>query len=278
MVFQPFGYGFELHSTMPISEARAALREKRVGWFAAADGPRGWMVGPIFCLWLSAFDRYGPMVFGLCTERARGTRVRGLAGSDLNGVLMFTLLIPLMAFLAFAMAADGARSWGQLLVMVPVFLIGGPLVYWSAHKDRRQAEPLIAFIEDALGKVRPKAKRSSRRNVEAPLPMQLLVCESGQNGSKATADTVYAAIETIRYNPNGFVVLLRDDQQFMQAAAKDVGFVLEKREGSEAAHTAARRNDCGGDIFSTEEVADALIGYLVGDANPTGVRWERMHL
>lgn len=275
MAFTPFGYRFELISTLPLAEARASLRAKRVGWFEVKSAPRGWLIGPVFCLWLSAFDRYGPMVFGLCTEHARGTRVRGLAGSDLNGVLMFTLLIALMIFLAFVIAADGAAP-AQLLPAAAVFLVAGPLVYWFAHKDRRQAEPLIHFIEDALGKARPRVKRPSRNDSIPPLPMRLLVCEESPNGSIATAEAVCTAIETIRYDPNGFAVLQRDDWHFMQTAAKDGGFALEKREGADAAHVAGERIGDGSELFSAEEVTEALLAYLGGDAAPAGVRWERL--
>lgn len=277
MAFVPFGYAFELISTVSVAEARASLRERRLGWFDPKRGPRGWIVGPIFCLWLSAFDRRGPMAFGLFTEHARGTRVRGRAGSDLNGVLMFTLLIPLVTFLVYRMILDGSVYPRQLLVIGAVFLVGGPWVYWSAHKDRRQAEPLIRFIEGALGRTRPKVMRQPGNSLAPSPPIRLHVCESGQKGSKATADAVRAAIEAIRYDPNGFLVLERDEQRFMQTAAKDGGFILERREGSETTHFIATRLGGAGDRFSADEIEETLLGYLQGGIETPGILWEPLY-
>ena len=96
------------------------------GIFDTKNGARGWIAGPFICLWFSAFDRYGPMLFGLISANNLGTRVHGRAGSDLNGVLMFTLLIPLMAWLVFKVVSEGQASGGQLVVTALVF-------WWAAH-------------------------------------------------------------------------------------------------------------------------------------------------
>lgn len=278
MTFQPLGYRFELISTMPKAEAKIRLRERRVGWFAAKEGPRGWLVGSVFCLWLSAFDRYGPMVFGVITEHERGTRVRGFAGSDLNGVLLFTLLIPLMAFLIFQVISDGSATPRQFLVFGVVFLIGGTFVYWSAHKDRRQAEPLIDFIEVALGKVRTSRRRRSQGDSGPLRQMRLTSNGEPENGIHATADKVCEAIDAMRYDRYGSPVLALSERYYMQSAASDGGFVLEKREGNATAHFAAKRLDGSGAIFSAEEITEAFLGYLEGQIETPGVRWEQMDL
>ena len=127
MAFQPFGYRFEVRSPSLPSDAKAAIRSRKKAWFDPKSGARGWVAGPFICLWFSAFDKHGPMLFGMITQDNMGTRVRGRAGSDLNGVLMFSLLIPLMAFLTVKLAEDGATSIGQWLVFAVVFLVGGPL-------------------------------------------------------------------------------------------------------------------------------------------------------
>lgn len=107
MGFQPFGFTFEIFSSLPPERAKAALRSKKTSLFDAQNGARGWIAGPFICLWFSAFDRYGPMLFGLISAYNLGTRVRGRAGSDLNGVAMFTLSIPLVGWLIFKMVAEG---------------------------------------------------------------------------------------------------------------------------------------------------------------------------
>jgi len=278
MPFQPLGYRFEVLSTMPLAEARASLRARRTGWFDPQSGPRGWIVGPVFCLWLSAFDQYGPMVFGIIGEQNRGTRVQGLAGSDLNGVLMFTLLIPLMAFIAFQLILEDAASLRQLLVIGAILLVGGPLMFWSAHKDRRQAEPLIDFVESALVKVRSRPKACSSSRSADRRDLRLIVGKDEQSGSAVTVDAVCNAVEAIRYDPHGLVVLQLDEQRYMQSAAKDGGFILEKREGASSRHFIAERSDSTGRILSADEITAALLDYL-GDRSATpGLRWEHLGL
>ncbi|HEY6815344.1 MAG TPA: hypothetical protein VI168_07385 [Croceibacterium sp.] len=274
MTFQPLGYRFELISTLPLAEAKGRLHANRAGWFDVKDGPRGWMVGPLFCLWLSAFDRHGPMVFGVIGEHRRGTRVRGLAGSDLNGVLTFTLLIPLMVFLVLTTLADDSASPALLMMPAVVLLVAGALVYWSAHKDRRQAERLIEFVEDALGKVRPRVERRSTRRPAHALPMQLIVCGDQQDGVPATAEAIIQAVETVHDQADGFLILVRCDEFYMQVAVTYGGFVLEKREGNEASHVVAKRTNGEAAPFSPDEICEALLGYLEGVADPPEVRWE----
>ncbi len=129
MGFQPFGYRFEISSSLTPAETKAAIRSKKTNIFDAKNGARGWIAGPFICLWFSGLDSHGPMLFGLISADNFGTRVHGRAGSDLNGVLMFTFLILLMVWLVFMMISEGQAAGGQLLVTALVFLVGGPLIY-----------------------------------------------------------------------------------------------------------------------------------------------------
>lgn len=278
MPFQPFGYRFDVRSTKSVAEAKAALRSNMVGWFQVQNGPRGWIVGPVICLWLSAFDQYGPMLFGRIAQDNFGTRVRGRAGSDLNGVLMFSLLIPLTALLVYQLVLEGSASVRLLLVFGLVFLVGGPLIYWSAHKDRRQAEPLVNFVRRALEVTVPKPARRIRAKSGLTLPMQLVVCGDQRDGAPTTVEAVRDAVDAIQYNSDGFAILERGEEQYMQTAVREGGFILEKREGSEVAHFAAKRLDGTGDLFSVEEITEALLSYLEGRIETPGVHWERLHL
>src|SRR3546814_6101180 len=95
---------------MSPSEVKIAIKSRKKGWFDAKNGARGWIVGPLICLWFSAFDQYGPMLFGVISSDAAGSRVRGRAGSDLNGVVMFSLLIPFMIFIVYKLISQGTAS------------------------------------------------------------------------------------------------------------------------------------------------------------------------
>ena len=150
MPFQPLGYRFEIDSPMNPASAIAAIRRKKKGWFAISDGPRGWILGPFLCLWNSAFDRYGPMVFARITANGLGTKIVGRAGADLNGTLMFLLLTPLMGWSTFKMIEQGQGSIRAFTVIAIIFGLGLPITLWINHKDRSDADPIVRFIGRAV--------------------------------------------------------------------------------------------------------------------------------
>lgn len=279
MAFQPFGYRFEIKSPSRPAEVKAAIRSRMKGWFAPKNGARGWIAGPFVCLWFSAFDKYGPMLFGLIYEDDLGTRVRGRAGSDLNGVVMFSLLIPLMAFLTFKLISDGA-SVRQLLVIAVVFLVGGPILYWSAHKDRRQAEPLVRFLQDAV----TISGRSLRaKSATATISKGFTLNLGGNPAAAATPDAIHDALLAV--GAGDFVILESGPETYIQTASRDGGYILEMREGDSQRHfQAVRRSEAPIDasgstsIFTFEEMREAFMAYATESPMPHFLAWEHMHI
>lgn len=182
MAFQPFGFRFEINSTMPPEEAKAALRSGMKGWFEPKNAPRGWIVGPLICLWASAFNEYGPLLMGWISRDNFGTRVRGRAGSDLNGIAFAALVFPFLAYMLYRMILDGSATAGQILLIGGILLIGTPLTFWWAHKERREAEPLVSFVRRTLR----QATRSPKQRVAAGLAHQLR-CNSSSLRINGTA-------------------------------------------------------------------------------------------
>ena len=281
MQFQPFGYRFEIFASLPPAEARAAIRSKMTGVFDAKNGARGWIAGPFICLWVSAFDRYGPMLFGIISANNFGTRVHGRAGSDLNGVLMFTLLIPLMGWVVFKMVSEDQASSGQLVFIALVFLVGGPFLYWSAHKERKHAEPLERFLRKVLA--RPDARSGS--TVSAPKireGLRLIL-----NGEHLEGPVTEAATQDalMRVGNRDFMIIESAPQEFLQTACRDGGYILEVRKGGPSKHYKAVRNGgvVGGpakaiDTFTYEEASAAIASYVVDDSLPSLLRLEPMIL
>ena len=279
MGFQPFGYRFETFASLPPAEAKAAIRSKMTGIFDAKNGARGWIAGPFICLWFSAFDRYGPMLFGLISANNFGTRVHGRAGSDLNGVVMFTLLIPLMAWLVFKMVSEGQASGGQLLYFALVFLVGGPLIYWSAHMERKDAEPLERFLRKALTQPDARSKSTvSARKIQEGLRLNL-------NGEYLEGPVTKAAIQDalMRVGNRDFMIVETAPQDYLQTACRDGGYILEVRKGGPGEHYQVVRNGgaVGGpakanDTLTYEEVSAAMASYVVGDSLPSLLRLQPM--
>ena len=273
MAFQPFGYRFEVSSTLSPADAKAAIRSKKTNIFDAKNGARGWILGPFICLWLSAFDRYGPMLFGRISSDRLSTRVHGRAGSDLNGVVMFTLLIPFMAWLVFKMVSEGQASGRQLVVIALVFLIGGPLMYWFAHKERKDAEPLVRFLRKALAQPDTHTKLTSARRNQ--LGLRLILNGDFLEGY-VTDEAVQSAF--MRVGSRDFLIIEAGPQDYLQTASRDGEYVLEVRSGGPSNHYRAVRNSAdgagGNDKFTYDEVSAAMASYISGDNLPSFLRLE----
>jgi len=277
--FQPLGYRFEIFARLSPAEAKAAIRSKTTGMFDAKNGARGWIAGPFICLWFSAFDRYGPMLLGLISADNFGTRVHGRAGSDLNGVLMFTLLIPLIGWSVFKVISKGQASGGQLIIIAVIFLVGGPLMYWWAHKDRKKAKPLERFLRQALAQpdARSKATVSAQKIHEG---LRLIL-----NGEYLEGPVTDAVIQStlMRVGNGDFMIIESAPQDYLQTACRDGGYILEVRKGGFGEHYQAVRNGraVGGpaqvkDALTYEEVSAAMASYALGDALPSFLRLQPM--
>jgi hypothetical protein len=275
--FQPFGYPFEISSSLTPVAAKAAIRSKKTGILDPNNGARGWIAGPFICLWFSAFDRYGPMLFGLISVDNFGTRVHGRAGSDLNGVLMFTLLIPLMAWLVFKMVSEGQASGRQLLVIALVFLVGGPLMYWWAHKERKDAEPLVRFLRKALAEpdARSKSLVTSRKIREG---LRLILNGNCLEGP-VTEEVIQSAF--MRVGNGDFLIVESGPQEYLQTASHDGGYILEVRKDGPGEHYQAIRNGkavaepaTADDTFTFEEISAAITAYVAGSSMPSFLRWQ----
>lgn len=274
MAFQPFGYRFEVSSTLPPADVKTAIRSKKTNLFDAKNGARGWIVGPFACLWFSALDHHGPMLFCQISSDKLGSRIHGRAGADLNGVLMFTLLIPLMAWLVGKMGSDGQLALRQLIVIALVFLVGGPLIYWMAHKDRRDAEPLVRFLRKTLAQPDSRTK-STAGTIKVREGLRLIL-----NGDYLEAPVTDEATEAalLRVGNLDFLIIESSPQEYLQIASRDGGYILEIREGGPRKHYQAFRTTLEGppweDKFTYDEVSAALTSYISGDNLPSFLRLE----
>jgi hypothetical protein len=281
MAFQPFGYRFEVKSPSPPSAVKAAIRARKKGWFHGKDGARGWIVGPFICLWFSAFDRCGPMVFGRVSRDGLGTRVSGRAGSDLNGVIMISLLYPVMAFSIITMIAEGTASVRQLLAMAVIAGIVIPLIYWWSHKDKREAEPLVRFLRDA---VTVRGQNLRRRSSTAAVSKSFTLTVSGEDqDAPVTPDAIHDAL--IKVAAGQSVILSSGPETYIQTAFCDGGYVLEMREENGEKHFQAVRRgvattaaDSSNTILTFEEVLEAFMAYASEAPLPTSLMWKRMDL
>jgi hypothetical protein len=221
------------------------------------------------------------MLFGVISSDSFGARVHGRAGSDLNGVLMFTLLIPAMAWLVFMMISEGRSSPEQLIFFGLIFLVGGPLVYWLAHKERKDAEPLVRFLRKALSAA-PGSARSAHNELACKGETRLIFNGVPLEG-QVTPDAVENAL--MRLRDGDFLIVESAEQDYVQTASRHDAFVLEAREGGPAEHykavrVAAPSGFAAGraDHFTFEEIHEAIVAHILGRDMPRFMRWEPMAL
>ncbi len=281
MPFQPFGYRFDIKSPVSRDTLKGNIRARKKGWFHPKTGARGWVVGPIICLWFSAFDRYGPMLVGVLSDDGLACRIKGRAGSDLNGVLMFVALMPFLIWLVYMSASDGDPAAGRLALIVAIFILLSPLILWLAHSDRKDAEPLVRFLRDVAGECTAPLRA---RPTQMLLPDDLALRVSGDLAPPPlTTDTIYnALLETGTYE---FIVLERSAEKYLQTAARGGKFTIEMRDGDYLHHYQARRvgstqtkrRKLNYD-FSFEEALEVVLAYATGNETPKFVAWEKMDM
>lgn len=150
MAFRPFGFAFAMKTPLDLVESKRRIRECKLVWYSPDNGPRGFILRRFICLWNSLFQSNGPMLIGWMRQDHAGCSISGRAGSDLNGILFLTLcglMMPILAFLAFQ---DGIRDLSFFVVVIlTVFAFG--LLLLLASNDRREAVPLVDFLELATG-------------------------------------------------------------------------------------------------------------------------------
>ncbi|TAK06080.1 MAG: hypothetical protein EPO38_14790 [Rhizorhabdus sp.] len=270
MAFLPFGYSFHIDTAKSPAEAKAAIRARMKSWFEVKNGARGWIAGPIICLWLSAFGSHGPMLFGWISKSGTGCSIRGRAGSDLNGMIMAVFLLLLMIFLIFQMALNGEGSSPVLVVTLLLF----PLIFWMAHKDRRHADPLVRFLHDAASKS-PSTRLSKALAADISSAIKLNVGGEDIDGP-VTADRVHDALLDV--GEGDFVILHSAPEQYIQTMAEDGRFVIERRDGSHLRHFQALRVSAStattNRLFSFDEILSVLVAYASKKPMPDFLKWQ----
>lgn len=281
MAFQPFGYHFEVKSELTPSELKAAIRDRKKSWFDPKNGVRGWIVGPFICLWSSAFDQHGPMLMGRISPDDHGSKVSGRAGSDLNGVALLGFLVPLFAVALYAMYVDQGYAAKQIAVSGGFFAAITLLVLWSKHAFRREAEPLIRFLND----VARKSGRPSRAKLTASTTSELFKLNVGGDNHVGPITSQVIQDALLNVGAGDFVILSSGEEAYIQTLSRDGdGFILEKREGNAHRHFQANRKNGlstpTGDpqIFTFDEIREAFMAYVSKSPMPTYLSWVPLRL
>lgn len=276
--FQPFGYRFEILTNKSTETLKAAIRKKWRRWFDTRSGPRGWIVGPFFCLWNSAFDRFGPMVIGRISALDNGSVITGRAGSDLNGtaylLAVMVVAVPWLGLRAIA----GGLSIGTLALLG--LLIGSPiLVLIVRHHARQDADPLVRFLQ-GLASSAPAERTKGKTSVEAVAAIRALslTVDGTEQPGATTIASIEAALEGL--GSDGFLILASAPETYMQVAEVSEEFIIEKRNGDRNSHTRAVYADDrpghgsrDGTSFPLDLTRETLLAYALEKPLPSVLKW-----
>jgi hypothetical protein len=279
MAFQPFGYPFLVRSHFSPSQVKAHVRSRTKTLFDPKNGARGWIVGPFICLWFSAFDRYGPMLVGRISRDDLGTKIGGRAGSNLNGVAMFAVLMVMMALIAVREYLLGNYPVREIAMLGGIIAIMSPLMLWGADKYKADAEPLVRFLRNAV--VKPDHSPRAQPALP-PLPatfpkfMTLEVSGSVLDGPATPASVRDALLEI---ESDGFIILSSAEEAYLQSVGQYDGYVIEKRDGGDQNHYRAARLEAGDlSSFTFEETLAVFLAYGSEAPMPSFLEWKKIRL
>lgn len=271
MAFQPFGYRFEVRSALSPDAVKSVVRSRKKGWFDTNDTARGWIVGPVICLqW--GIGRNAPILLGHISRDELGTRISGRAGYLGSAAVLF--LAPVPALLIYMMIASGEytlKSMAEVAILTAIVSIA----FWI---DNRDAEPLVRFLRDTVGKQHQTRKaRSAMPKLPAKFPKSLSLEVSGSVfDDPATPISVRDALSDIE--GGGFIILSSAEEFYLQTAEVLGRYILEKREGDNRHfYRAVRRGTDKGDdaeSFTYEETLTILISYGSDAPMPPFLEWK----
>lgn len=278
MTFQPFGFRFDVRSPSRPADVKATIRSRTRDWFDPKRGARGWICGPFICLWLSNFDRYGPMLFGTLTRDGMGTRIAGRAGSDLNGLVVTLLLLPVLAFMSvITLIATDPPRWNQSIVYGGLFLLLLSFL-WFHHRDRGEAEPLVRFLQDT---VTPGARVPTLPGDISATPLLnglVLHVDGEELEVPLSAQAVQDALLDIAHG--GFIILSLAPENYIQTLADpgDGTFKIEFHPAPDTHFKAVRRERQGETNFAMDEVLAAFLAFGTGAKLPGMFDWKPVQL
>lgn len=274
MAFQPFGFRFEVSSSSRPIDVKATIRSRMREWYDPKRGARGWICGPFICLWLSAFDRHGPMLFGKLTHDAIGTRIAGRAGSDLNGLFVTLLFLPMLAFmLVITLIGTDPSRWNEGILYggLTLLLLG---FLWLHQKDRGEAEPLVRFLQD-MATPGTRMPTTPGGIYMTPLMTGLVLTVDGDDqDGPVSAQMIEDALRDIAQG--GFAILSLGPENYVQtlADADDGAFKIEFHPAPGMHFEGVRRERREDKNFTMEEALAAFRAFGAGTEPPDVLDWQ----
>jgi hypothetical protein len=180
---------------------------------------------------------------------------------------MLLLFVPVMIAVILGMSVTEPVPVAPLILCGALLMFGIPLTLWIAHKDRRNAAPLVRFLVNSLATGKPPRRPKYR----GPAFTRKLRLDLGGETVKAdaTAEAVHEALLDIA--DHGFVLLNQSDTEFIQSEEGGRGYYIELRA---AGRGLMRGYSEHGEALDFEEALAAFVAFGTRGAMPASIRWK----
>lgn len=263
---------FTIECDQTPDQVKGATKNSLVGWFEARDAPRGWIVGPVLCLWRTALAN-DDVVYAIIRQKAWRTQIVGFALDQLAGVFCALLLVVTLLWLVIGTASGSLYLMGTLPLGLVVATLLALVIFWSRSETEART---ISFLRSKFGNDHePRGSRASidLPEVSGPVRSMQLQLSGRSRTAPATVDGVIAGMRSIERGDEEFLILFTGEQCYLQAAPRDEGFVVEWRDGSEGRHFVARVKDAPRYNLSADEILALALIYLQGGEWPDEIQW-----
>lgn len=264
------GFTFQVGSGRDPAEFAALIRRQWKAWFDKRSGARGWIVGPVTCLWHSPYWTPGPMVFALILRAERGTKVVGIAGYDLMGAIG-------LALVGIGVPIAIVEMGGSLLLAA---LIGGFALFalaWRANLHH-EADPIVRFIEKVDKPPEPRKRNSKATATQRVFEQLTLTVDGMVQPGPVTAEMIADALASLA--GGGFLIIAAAEETYMQVAEVGDEFIIERRDDDHRSHVRAIYADGrsgheseAGTTFSAEVTLETLLAYAANKPLPSILAW-----
>ena len=265
--------GFVIRSATNVAETRQRVRALLRPWFDPKQGPRGFVLGRLVCIWsgLSLYHTFE--LVALIRRDGWGARISGI--TTLMQAALALLLVPAVA----AIWAAVGMVTGELYAMgaVPILLVSiltVVLAAWLLRRNNNEHNEIVGLLRMEFEPQEITEPLTFARPAGEPERMAMDVSGT-RTIENVRIEELTAALDAMHEGYESHVILGRSETEYMQTAASAFGYSVEWRDLGDDWPRSARRIGAGSiATFQIEEVKQLFSAYLYGARKFPELEWQ----
>lgn len=257
-------------------QVKVTIKEALSDWFDPREFPRGWIAGPVICLWRTAMTNDN-IVYAVILRDGWRTRIIGFTLSQFaRSFFIFALLGAIIWLIASTVQGDLF-----LIGTLPLAILCGAalavLIFWpeSSQEDRT-----VTFLREVVeGQTRkPRLQPAFTRPATYGEARALELVVSGRSvASLATAEAVIAAFRAMDDGEEEFLILAAGENEFFQSAPGPDEFFVEWRDGCRERHFVAQCAGSEGKPLAMQDALRLALDFLHGAEWSENAEWVKLY-